>query len=111
MLGDSFFFFFAYVVVAGARNDEAPIKDNKNHFIPRGAIKNYNVLIDGTNFYDQAINDLIKQYLEVRQVSTGYDNDYATGSWLSYAYFKDNYKLTAFELSKQKSLDSASRAI
>ena len=49
--------------------------------------------------------------MEVRQVSTGYDDDYATGFWLSYAYFKDNYKLTAVELSKQKSLDVPPRAI
>ena len=28
-------------------------------------------MIDGGNFYDQPINDLIKQYDEVRNVSTG----------------------------------------
>ena len=30
---------------------------------------------------------------------------------LDYAYFKDNYKLTAVELSKQKTLDADPRAI
>ena len=58
-------FVLAYVVAAGAANDEAGIKDNKKYFLPRGEIKNYNVLIDGRNFYDQPINDLIKQYGEV----------------------------------------------
>ena len=60
-------FVLAYVVAAGAANDEAGIKDNKKYFLPRGEIKNYNVLIDGRNFYDQPINDLIKQYDEIRK--------------------------------------------
>ena len=36
-------------------------------------------MIDGRNFYDQPINDLIKHYDEVREVSTGYGDDHATG--------------------------------
>ena len=55
-------FVLAFVVAAGAANDEAGIKENKKYFLPRGEIKNYNVLIDGRNFYDKPINDLIKQY-------------------------------------------------
>ena len=101
----------AYVVAVGAANDEAGIKDNKKYFLPRGEIKNYNVLIDGRNFYDQPINDLIKQYDEIRKVSTGYGDDYTTGCLLDYAYFKDNYRLIAVDLSKQKDLDVDPRAI
>ena len=41
-------------------------------------MKNYNVLIDRRNFYDQPINDVIKQYDEVRKGSTGYGDDYTT---------------------------------
>ena len=63
------------------------IKDNKKYFLPRGEIKNYNVLIDGRNFYDQSINDLIKQYDEVRKVSTGQGDDNTTDCLLDYAYF------------------------
>ena len=60
----------AYNIAAGNNADqEAGIKNNKKYFLPRGEIKNYNVLIDGRNFYDQPINDLIKQYDEVRKVS------------------------------------------
>ena len=80
-------------------------------FLPRGEIKNYNVLIDGRNFYDQPINDITKQYDEIRKVSTGYGDDYTTGCLLDYAYFKDNYRLIAVDLSKQKALDADSRAI
>ena len=105
-------FVFAYFIAAGNDADqEAGIKDNKKYFLPRGEIKNYNVLIDGRNFYDQPINDIIKQYDEVRKVSTGYGDDYTTGCLLDYAYFKDNYRLIAVDLSKQKALDADPRAI
>ena len=59
-------FVIAYVIDAGPLNNEEGIKNNKKYFLPKGEIKNYNVLIDGMNFYDQPINDLIKQYDEVR---------------------------------------------
>ena len=52
-------------------HDEGDIKDNEKYFLPRAKIENYNVLIVGRNFYDQTINDLIKQYDEVRKISTG----------------------------------------
>ena len=45
-------FVLAYVVDAGAANNEAGIKNKKNYFLPRGEIKDYNVLIDARNFYD-----------------------------------------------------------
>ena len=50
--------------------------------------------------YDQPINDLIKQYDEVRQVSTVQGDDYTTECLLDYAYFKDNYRLIIIDLSK-----------
>ena len=103
-------FVLAYFIADGG-NDEAGIKSNKKYFLPREEIKNYNVLIDGRNFYDQPINDIIKQYDEVRKVSTGYGDDYTTGCLLDYAYFKDNYRLIAVDLSKQKALNADPRAI
>ena len=103
-------FVFAYFIAENG-NDEAGIKNNIKYFLPRGEIKNYNVLIDGRNFYDQPINDIIKQYDEVRKVSMGYGDDYTTGCLLDYAYYKDNYRLVAVDLSKQKDLDVNSRAI
>ena len=47
---------------------------------------------------------MIKQYDEVRKVLTGHD-------FLDYVYFKDNYRLIAIDLSKQKALDADSSAI
>ena len=54
---------------------------------------------------------MIKQNDEVRKVLTGHGDDYRTGSLLNYGYFRDNYKLIAVDLSKQKALDPDPRAI
>ena len=102
-------FVLAYFVGAGVVNDEAGIKDNRKYFLPREEIKNCNVLIGGRNFYDQPINHLIKQCDEIRKLLKGQGDDYTTGSLLYYAYFKDNYRLTAIDLSKQKALDADPR--
>ena len=76
---------------------------HKNFFFPRVNITNYKVLIiDGRNFYDQPINDLVKQYNEIRKIATGQGDDYTTGCLLDYQYFKDHYNLIAIDLSKQK---------
>ena len=84
----------------------------KKIFFPRVNITNYNVLIiDGRNFYDQPINDLVKQYNEIRKIATGQGDDYTTGCLLDYQHFKDHYNLIAIDLTKQKELDADSRAI
>ena len=101
-------FVLAYFI---ASNNEAGIKSNRNYFFTRGEIKNYKVLIYGRSFYNQPIDNLIKQYDEARKVSTGKGDDYITGCLLDYAYFKDNYRLIAVDLSKKKSLDADPRAI
>ena len=69
------------------------------------------MLIDGRNFYDNLINNLIKQYDELRRVSAGQDYDYTTGCLLDYAYFKNNYRLIAIGFRKPKALDADPRAI
>ena len=84
---------------------------SKNIFFQELKIENYNIEIDGRNFYDQPINDLIKQYDEIRKISTGQGDDYTTGCLLDFAYFEKNYRLIAVDLSKQKALDADSRAI
>ena len=100
-------------VLPYASGDDNDANENsyKNYFLPRLKIKNYNIEIDGRNFYDQSINDLIKQYDEIRKISTGQGDDYTTGCLLDFAYFEKNYRLIAVDLSRQKALDADSRAI
>ena len=83
----------------------------RKYFLPRLKIENYNIEIDGRNFYDQPINDSIKQYDEVRKISTGQGDDYTTGCLLDFSYFEKNYRLIAADLSKQKALDADPKAI
>ena len=84
---------------------------HRKYFSQRVDISNYNVLIDGRNFYDQPINDQIKKYDEIRKIATGKVDDYTTGCLLDYQYFKEHYQLIAVDLSKQKGLDADPRAI
>ena len=92
-------------------NDPVTADSHKIYFLPRIKINDYNIEIDGRNFYDQPINDSIKQYDEVRKVSTGQGDDYTTGCLLDFAYFEKNYRLIAADLSKQKALDADPRVI
>ena len=102
-------FVLAYDNTAG--NNQVSVDSYKKYFLPRVKIENYNIEIDGRNFYDQPINDSINQYDEVRKVSTGQGDDYTTGSLLNFAYFEKKYRLMAADLIKQKALDADSRAI
>ena len=65
-------------------NDDNKVERNshKKCFSPRIDITNYNVLIDGRNFYDQPINDQIKNNDEIRKIATGKGDDYTTGCLL-----------------------------
>ena len=94
-------------------NDAKKVERNNHtkYFLPRVNKTSYNVLIDARNFYDQPINDLLKQYDEIRKIATGHGDDYATGCLLDHQYLKDHYNLIAVDLSKQKELDADSRAI
>ena len=102
---------FVLVYDNTAGNNQVSVDSYKKYFFPRVKIENYNIGINGRNFYDQPINDSIKQYDEVRKISTGQGDDYTTGCLLDFNYFENNYRLIAADLNKQKALDADSRAI
>ena len=68
-------------------HNQVSIDSFKKKFFPRVKTENYNMEIDGKIFYDQSINESIKQYDEIRKISTGQD-DYTTGCLLDFAYFE-----------------------
>ena len=86
-------------------------KSHSTCYIPKVEIKDYNVMIDGKNFFDQPINSMNKTYENIRKIATGKGDDYTTGCLLDYSYFKENYKMIAIDLSKQQALDADPRAI
>ena len=74
---------------------------NKRYYIPNVEIKDYNVMIDGKNFFDQPIKDNKVTYENIRKITTGQGDDYTTDCLLDYIYFKNHYKMIAVDLSKQ----------
>ena len=102
-------FVLAYNNTAG--NNQVSVDSYKKYFLPRVKIENYNIKIDGRSFYDQPINDLIKQYDEIRKISRGQGDDYTAGCSLDFPNFEKSYRLIATDLSKQKALDADSRTI
>ena len=98
-------------VLAYARGDNVNDENSyRKYFLPRLKIKNYNIEIDGRNFYDQSINDSFKQYDKIRKISIGQGDDYTNGCLLDFAYFEKNYRIIAADLNKQKALDTDPKA-
>ena len=81
------------------------------YYLPKGTIKNYNVIINAKDFYDQPINFDTKRYEEIRKLTTEQGEDYNTGCLLDYDYIKNHYRLIAVDLSRQKELDADPKAI
>ena len=61
---------------------------HRRYFLPGINIKDYNVLVDCRNFYDQNISDDFKKYEELRKIMIGKGEDYITGSLLDNDYYK-----------------------
>ena len=63
---------------------------HSTYYLPKVEIKDYNVKIDGRNFFDQPINSMNKTYENIRKIATSKGDDYTTGCLLDYPYFKEN---------------------
>ena len=53
-------------------------------YLSKGTIDNYNVIINGENFYYQVIDSDIKRYEEIKKLITGQGEDCTTGCLLDY---------------------------
>ena len=96
-----------------AFEDDAERICNKRYYIPNVEIKikDYNVMINGKNVFDQPVkNDKVTNE-NIVKVATGQRDDYTTGCLLDYTYFKKYYKMIAIDLSKQQALDADPKAI
>ena len=96
--------------VLAFENDAQRIS-KKRYYIPNVEIKDYNVMIDGKNFFDQPVKNDKVTYENIRKIATGQGDDYTTGCLLDYIYFKKYYKMIAVDLSKQQALDADPKAI
>ena len=50
-------------------------KSNKRYYIPNIEIKDYSVLIDGKNLFDQPVENVKVTYKNIRQIATGRGDD------------------------------------
>ena len=78
----------------------------ENIIYQKGIIKNYNVIINGKNFYEKQIDTDIKRSQEIRKLTIGHGKDYTTGCLLDYEHIKNHYRLIAVDLNRQKELDA-----
>ena len=71
-------------------------------YMPRVMVKDFNVIIDKLAFFDLPIKNEEEAYEKIIDISR--NNEYTTGNFLDYDYFKKYYKLIAIDLSKQQVL-------
>ena len=96
--------------VLAFENDDNRTSDEQ-YYLPTVEIKDYNIMINGENFFDQPIKNNKVTYESIRKIATGQGDDYTTGCLLDYPYFADTYKIIAVDLSKHQALDADPRAI
>ena len=96
--------------VLAFENDDDRASDEE-YYLSTIEIKDYNIVINGENFFDQPINNNKVTYDNIRKIAIGQGHDYTTGYLLDYPYFTDTYKMIAVDLSKQQALDADPRAI
>ena len=94
-----------------AFKNDAQRTSHSDYFLPNVEIKNYNIMINGENFFDQPIKNNKVTFQNIRKIATGQGDDYTTVCLLDYSYFMDTYKMIAVDLSKQQALDADPRAI
>ena len=98
-----------FFVLAFENDDDRTSSDE--YYLPTVEIKDYNIMINGENFFDQPIKNNKVTYENIRKIATGQGDEYTTGCLLDYPYFTDTYKMIAVDLSKQQALDGDPRAI
>ena len=96
-------------VFAFENDDDRTSSDE--YYLPIVEIKDYNIMINGENFFDQPIKNNKVLYDNIRKIAIGQGHDYTTGCLLNYPYFIDTFKMIAVDLSKQEALDADPRAI
>ena len=96
--------------VLAFENDEHRT-DHKKSDLPTVEIRDYNIVINGENFFDQPIKNNKVTYENIIKIAIGQGDDYTTGCLLDYLYFAGTYKMIAVDLSKQQALDADPRAI
>ena len=81
------------------------------HYLLTVEIKDYNVIIDRQNLFEQPVKNDLRTFDNIRKIAVGRGDDYTTSCLLDYNYFKDYYKMIAIDLSKQEALEPVPKTI
>ena len=73
---------------------------HSTYYLPKIEIKDYKVMINGRNVFNQPTSSMTKTYENISKNATGQGNDHTTGCLFDHYYFKDQYKIIAIDLSK-----------
>ena len=68
-------------------------------------------MADGQNFFDQPVRHKLMTYDNIQKLATGQRDHYKTGCLQDCNYFKNYYKIKTIDLSKQRTLDTNTKAI
>ena len=77
---------------------------HSGYYLPNVELKDYNIMINGENSFDQLIKNNKITYANIKKTATGQRDDYKIGCLLDYPYFKDSYKMIAVDLSKKTNI-------
>ena len=87
-------------VLSFTRDNAGDNRDSfSDYYLSNVEIKDFNILIDGKSFFGLLVKNEEEDREKVIEMSN--NNDYTTGNLLNFAYFKENYRLIATDLSKQ----------
>ena len=82
-----------------------------SYYLPTVEIKDYDIMINGENVFDQPIKNNKVTYDNIRKIVIDQGDDNTTGCLLDYPYFANTDKMIAVDLSRQQALDADPRAI
>ena len=80
------------------------------YYLSNVELKEYNIMINGENVFDQSVKNEKVIYENIRKIATSRGDVCTIGRLLDCPYFKDSFQIIAADLRKQLALDANPRA-
>ena len=72
------------VLVYTNKTNNATGFNARKYYLPKGMMKNCNMIFNGKNLYDEPIDSDINRYEEIKKLTTGQVEDFTTRCLLDY---------------------------
>ena len=89
--------------------DNAVRKGHTRYFNPKVEVKDYNFMMNETNFFDQPVKTDIETYNKSQKKKKKY-HDSTINCLLDYPCFKEHYKMIPIDLNKQQAINADRKA-